>query len=288
MSYDTLRAKIEQLIEKAQLGGEGESIQYTDVICNDDDTVTLIDTNGIEHTITCVYENNRLTSMTYDGKEVVTVYDFGKLVAVGETEVDVSNTPLDNTLETLIDKSGVLDSTDGTATEKVEQLVKRVNGSNQLTAISCQDNQKITQFEYDCKGIVSLNYAFYNCNKLTTIILSNTETVQGFNRIFAGGITITSIETLDMSNADKDHIGNSNYLWINAPSLKNLKIVPQTIKRSITFVWCSLLSAESIQSIIDGLATVTTAQTLTLHADVKAKLTEDQLATITSKNWSLA
>ena len=31
-----------------------------------------------------------------------------------------------------------------------------------------------------------------------------------------------------------------------------------------------------------------TSQTLKFHADVKAKLTEEQITTITGKNWTLA
>ena len=53
---------------------------------------------------------------------------------------------------------------------------------------------------------------------------------------------------------------------------------------------CPLLSNESVQGIIDILYDYTneTAKTLTLHVDVKAKLTEAQIAQITSKNWNLA
>lgn len=52
----------------------------------------------------------------------------------------------------------------------------------------------------------------------------------------------------------------------------------------------SPLTNESVQKIIDCLKDLTggTAQTLTLHADVKAKLTEEQIAAITAKNWTLA
>ena len=53
---------------------------------------------------------------------------------------------------------------------------------------------------------------------------------------------------------------------------------------------CSKLTNASVQSIIDCLKDLTgaTAQTLTLHKTVKANLTEEQLATITGKNWSVA
>ena len=71
-------------------------------------------------------------------------------------------------------------------------------------------------------------------------------------------------------------------------ALEEIRFVEGCLKLSISFSGSPLLSDSSIQSIINGLATVETAQTLTLHADVKAKLTEEQIATITSKNWTLA
>ena len=72
-------------------------------------------------------------------------------------------------------------------------------------------------------------------------------------------------------------------------ALVDVGFVAECLEKSISFAECSLLSDISIQSIIDGLADLTggTAQTLTLHADVGAKLTEEQKATITAKNWEL-
>lgn len=88
---------------------------------------------------------------------------------------------------------------------------------------------------------------------------------------------------LDVS-ACKDFSGVFNA----CEALETVNFVNSTIKLSISFAESPSLSDESIQSIIDGLATVETAQTLTLHADVKAKLTEPQITTITGKNWTLA
>ena len=58
------------------------------------------------------------------------------------------------------------------------------------------------------------------------------------------------------------------------------------IGQSLSFVHCNLLSADSVQDIIDHLATVTTAQTLTLHSAIT--LTDEQKATINAKGWTLA
>ena len=55
---------------------------------------------------------------------------------------------------------------------------------------------------------------------------------------------------------------------------------------SISFAQSSSLSATALQSIINALATVTTAQTLTLHKNIA--LTDEQKATIQTKGWTLA
>ena len=74
----------------------------------------------------------------------------------------------------------------------------------------------------------------------------------------------------------------------NCTSLTTIKM-SGTIGNAIAFPQSSLLSAQSVQSVIDCLKDLTgqTAQTLTFHADVGAKLTEAQKATITAKNWTL-
>ena len=190
-------------------------------------------------------------------------------------------------IENIIDESGVLEDTEGSVSEKVNKLLEVTKNFYLAKTVSFGANGAFPTdtIVLDCKNITSLSNAFYNCNGLKYIYLSNTEKVGVIqNAFYQSGIL--TIETLNMSKFDKDMLKGWN--WINTPTLENLKIVPQTIKTSVTFVWCPLLTAESIQSIIDGLATVETAQTLTLHAGVKAKLTEEQLATITSKNWNLA
>lgn len=70
--------------------------------------------------------------------------------------------------------------------------------------------------------------------------------------------------------------------------LKEVRFAKETIKVSLFIDACSELSDATIQSVIDGLAIVEEAQILKFHVNVKPKLTEEQIATITSKNWTLA
>lgn len=77
----------------------------------------------------------------------------------------------------------------------------------------------------------------------------------------------------------------------NSPELKNITI-EGVIGKNFTMVHCPLLTIESLRSIISALYDFvgngeTTTQTLTLHADAKARLTEADIKTITDKGWTL-
>ena len=72
-------------------------------------------------------------------------------------------------------------------------------------------------------------------------------------------------------------------------SLVDVRFVPGTINLSISFNASSGLSDASIQSIVDGLASLPagSGQTLTVHKTVAANMTEAQKTAITTKNWTL-
>lgn len=67
---------------------------YTNIVYNEDDTITLTDKDGVEHTMSCTYEGGKLIGVTYDGKAVELTYDGDVLVEVGKTEVDMANVPV--------------------------------------------------------------------------------------------------------------------------------------------------------------------------------------------------
>lgn len=72
-------------------------------------------------------------------------------------------------------------------------------------------------------------------------------------------------------------------------ALREVRFAQSTILNAISFANSSKLSDASIQSVIDGLTDLTGAatQTLSFHKDVGAKLTPEQKAAITAKNWTL-
>lgn len=129
-------------------------------------------------------------------------------------------------------------------------------------------------------------YMTFRASKLITappLDLSNC-TAGGLHWLFAQCHNLKEIKTVTVSEG----VTYTNFA-LYCYSLEKITFAG-TIGQSLSFAWSSLLTVESVQSIIDHLKDLTgaTAQTLTFHADVGAKLTDAQKAAITAKNWTLA
>ena len=122
---------------------------------------------------------------------------------------------------------------------------------------NCSASEIVLNFS--TKNVVQYDYAFRQCSGLKKII----------------GV-------LDFSSAT-----NVTNMFLSCTNLEEVTFAPNTLSISISLANSSKLSTESVQSIIDGLATVETAQNLTLHTSVFDKLTEEQFLTIQAKNWNV-
>lgn len=135
------------------------------------------------------------------------------------------------------------------------------------------------------EAIFSSNPASYNCfasqcsvlkEVISTSILYPTDAYNMFYR----NQYLETVPTMDLSNAT-----SLSGILMACTKLKNVSFVENSIKLSVS-ISSAVLSDESIQSIIDGLATVETTCTLSLHSDVLAKLTDAQIETLANKNWT--
>lgn len=134
-------------------------------------------------------------------------------------------------------------------------------------------------------SLLSCQYAFANCKQLEVLEIPFIENIKVYyfdSMLREASSLIEIVGVFDFSNT---HTANSFVL--NCQNLQTIRFKPETIGISISFAQSSKLSAESIQSIIYGLADLNgkTSQTLTLHTDVVQKLTQEQLDTISAKNW---
>ena len=117
-----------------------------------------------------------------------------------------------------------------------------------------------TKVDIDVSNGNACNFMFAYCNKLKTI-----------KKIISG----------ENSSFYNTFVGCSNLVNLTFEGVLN---------SSINLGAAKLLSNESVQSIINCLGDMTgkDPQTLTLHANIKSNLTDEQKATITNKNWTLA
>lgn len=119
------------------------------------------------------------------------------------------------------------------------------------------------------------------CNSLKEAIADTLKPIYCSN-MFKECISLVKVYTLNLDRVSSKYQGN---IFYNCKALVEVRFVASTIHWSISFAQSPLLSAESVQSIIDGLATVTTAQTITFHKDIA--LSDEQKQTINEKGWTL-
>lgn len=139
----------------------------------------------------------------------------------------------------------------------------------------------------DNGNLLNTNNAFWGCNDVEIIDFSGLKCV--FNN--AGGM-FRQCPNLKYIYGELDCTNASSLqsMFMNDTLLEYVRFKKGSIYKNFEFSSQKNLTTETVQNIIDGLADLTgqTAQTITFHKDVKAKLTEEQIATITSKNWTLA
>lgn len=316
MSLATLKTKINQLIEKVRV----YKVQNAELTANNEALQSeneTLETRVDELEASIKPEQEKSVTIAENGTTEV-LPDEGKTLSKVAVNVDVPDTG--EQLENIIDQSGVLESTDGTATDKVEQLVDKaedeewfiawietlnsvsslfkgypkaklpkVNLSKVSSCTSFAENSAIEEVDYylnfgeDVTSSQNASNLFKNTPNLKKMVGLRSEKFYNASNLFYNS-AIEEIERPFNFSSIKD----PRYISVfnNTPNLKEIRFVDETIGLSITFN-SAVLSDESIQSIIDGLATVTTAQKLTLHASVVARLTEKQYNTIFEKNWNI-
>lgn len=160
---------------------------------------------------------------------------------------------------------------DTVANTTVEHLI--INGATNgiITTALSGFNANTTAKDTKLKRI-TFNCVFSKCARFDVMLANRNalEIIDGIPINFSSATTI-------------GNFNSGNYF------LKEIRVVEKTIKVSIAFSNTANLSDDSVQSIIDGLADLTggTQQTLTFSSGVGSKLTDEQKAIITSKNWGL-
>ena len=188
-------------------------------------------------------------------------------------------------------------------------LIDTSNGTNfynifykcsSLTTIPLIDTSNGTNFSKmfgDCSSLTSVplidtsngtnfDFMFYYCGSLTTIPQLDTSKGTNFSYMFDNCTNLTTIPPLDTSKGT-----NFSTMFYYCKKLTNITFTG-IINYDIDFNSCTLLTYESVKSILTACSntTITDSKTLTLkvtHTDVDGELAA-LIATCNSKGWTIS
>lgn len=139
--------------------------------------------------------------------------------------------------------------------------------------------------ELDTKNLTTCEYMFGNARVLTVPTIDlRTRVAQ--SAMFNNATLLKVIEKLILRE-DGNNTFTTN--MFNCKALEEVRF-EGVFGNDISFQYCPLLSKESLLSILAALkdySGTTTTKTLTLHADSKAKLNDEEKAIATRKGWTL-
>ena len=162
----------------------------------------------------------------------------------------------------------------------------------------------ITNCFYNCTSLTSISLpegfgstavdigaCFYNCISLTSLTLPDgfgqNATIMTYNRRIGCFQNCKALESLHLPSGFGQNATGLQNCFNNCTALKTITGNPN-FKVSLSLSSCTNLTHDSIMVVINGLQTVTEAQTLTLGSENLAKLTEADKKIATDKGWTLA
>ena len=299
---DVVFADYPNKISEIEAGsGGGETYEHPDFY-------ELRTTNGISYKgLFFGYNGTKLDLTSFDtGKVNNMSYMFYYCFVLEQVNVSSFNTSKVTSMQNMFYSCSKITSLDlsNFDTSQVNDMSYMFYNCSGLTSLDLSN--------FDTNNVTSLSNMFQNCTKLTSLDLSNFDTsnVTTMNYMFSGRSSLTSLDvssfntskvtslsnmfndckllaSLDLSNWDVSKVTSFSSAFYNCTALTDLQ-APKNISAALDVSKCTNLTHDSLMSIINNLATVSSSKKLTLGSTNLAKLTDEEKAIATSKNWTLA
>lgn len=168
--------------------------------------------------------------------------------------------------------------------------IANLNFSNKAEIVALFQNcYSLKQFENMTVNnqLINVSLLFMNCSQLKEAMLDfSSGTIASFSQCFYGCYALEKIGKLNFKNATVQ-TNNNNIFW-GCNSLIDIEEITN-ISVTLNFSACTLLNHSTLLKILNGLVDLTgeEAKTLTLGTTNLAKLTDEEKAIATDKNWIL-
>lgn len=159
------------------------------------------------------------------------------------------------------------------------------NATNSIAGLFQQCTNLSGDISINAPNATSANSAFYLCKNINSITLT-TAPLTIYGQIFLNATKLQSVYNLNLGETSE-----AQYQPFYCSNLTNITFADSSIiNNSTSFSACTKLTVDSILNILNILKDLTgsTSATLTLGATNLAKLTDEQKAIATNKNWVLA
>ena len=243
-----------------------------------------------------VYKGKRIQRIMVGGKKYYDMYD-GKIIGnaleagsisidgktynygVGYFEISVGDLKSARLSQLFNNKKISTITHLGIDTRRVTYMSSMFSGCNFLTSLDMSG--------FSTQNVTLMQSMFSGCGSLTSLDVSNfnTQNVTNMYYMFSGCGSLTSINLGDKFDASKVSSVENMFQFCN--SLKTITGNIKNLSISLNLSNCPL-DHDSALRIINGLATVTTAQTLTLRSTTKSTLSATEKAVLINKGWTLA
>ena len=182
-------------------------------------------------------------------------------------------------------------------TSKVTNMNRMFSSCESLTAVPTFDTSNVTDMTYmfnscesltavptfDTSNVTSMKYMFSSCRNLTTIPQLDTGKVTDMSFMFGSCGSLITVPALDTSK-----VTNMSNMFNNCKNIEEIHMV--NIGANLDIHWSTKMTHEALLEVLSNLKDLTgsTSKKLTLGSTLLTKLTDDDKAIATNKNWTLA
>ena len=188
------------------------------------------------------------------------------------TELDLSGWDTSNVsnMNNLFDTCNKLVSVGDISNWNISKVTSLYNVFNKCSSLT-----ELDLSGWDTSNVTNVATMFYNCEKLQKLDLSGWN---GSNVTNIGNFSYSSPILTYVGGKTIDEVINNNITIFNGIKKSRLNILQQTADRA------------SARALINGLADMTggTAYVLELYSDFENKITTEDIAVATAKNWTIS